>query len=495
MPASEDTVRAAADRSTPGPDGCPSRHWRERGRFTVLLLVVTVTAVMSSLGNPLIPLVADQYDVPLSSAQWVLTAALLAAAVATPVLGRIGTGPRRRPVILAVLALGVLGGLLTALPLGFGALLAGRTLQGVGMALAPLAFAVARDILPAPRQTSSIAWLSVASVTGAGLGFPLTGLAADHLGTVGAFWMGLGFSVVTLLAAIVGLPGADPGQAARVDWLGAVLLGASTFGLLLVLAQGDTWGWASVAVLGALVASLVLLTGCIAWLRRHHNPLVDLRLAAAPGVIGPHVAGTLLCCGMFALFSLVVVVVQLEPVHGFGLGESVMVSGLMLTPYGVTSVLGSRVALRVGRRVSPDLLLPFGTAWFAAALVLLAIWHDTVAQVALAMVIAGLGSGFSLSVIPGVIMRHVPQAETASALSVNHVLRYLGYATGSALAYATLEIFAAEPGEVTEHGFVVTALVGAAVCAVAMVTAAVLAPRQPAAGSAATSAKARSWSR
>jgi MFS family permease len=351
------------------------------------------------------------------------------------------------------------------------------------MTLAPLAFAVARDIIPARRQVSSIAWLSVASVTGAGLGFPLTGLAADHMGATGAFWMGLLFSVVTLLAAITGLPGAEPGRPTPVDWLGAVLLGSSTLGLLLVLAQGDAWGWSSVAVLGTLAASLVLLTGCVAWLRRYRNPLVNLRLAAAPGAIGPNIAGTLLCCGMYALFSLVVVVVQHEPTDGLGLGGSVMVSGLMLTPYALTSVLGSRLALRVGRRISPDLLLPVGTAWFAAALVLLAVWHDTIPQIVTVMVIAGLGSGFSLGVIPGVIMRHVPLAQTSSALSVNHVLRYLGYAGGSALAYASLEIFADTPGVVTEHGFTMTSLIGAAVCVVALVTAAVLAPRAGAARS------------
>jgi predicted MFS family arabinose efflux permease len=441
------------------------------------MLVITVTAVMSSLGNPLIPQVAADHDVPLGRAQWVTTGALLAAAVATPVLGRIGTGPRRRPVVLAVLALGVLGGLLTALPLGFTALIAGRVLQGVGMALAPVAIAVARDVVPPHRQASAIAWLSVASVTGAGLGFPLTGVAADHLGATGAFWMGTAFSGLTLLAALAGFPAGDRGRAAPVDWFGAALLGGSTLGLLLFLAQGGSWGWSSAAALATLLASVALLAGCAAWLLRRDHPLVDLRLAVAPGVVGPNVAGTVLCCGMFALFSLVALVVQHEPAHGVGLGGSVLVSGLMFTPYGLMSVVGSRLALRAGRRVSPDLLLPLGTAWFAAALVLLAAFHATLTQVVLVMVVAGLGSGFSLGVIPGVLLRHVPQAEAGSALSVNHVLRYLGYAAGSALAVASLELFADRTGDITDRGVTATALAGAGLCTVALVASAALAPR------------------
>src|SRR4051812_27497814 len=68
------------------------------------MFIALVVAAVASLGTPLITSVATSFHVSLGSAQWTLTAALLSGAVATPVLGRLGAGPRRRASILATLA-------------------------------------------------------------------------------------------------------------------------------------------------------------------------------------------------------------------------------------------------------------------------------------------------------------------------------------------------------------------------------------------------------
>lgn len=57
-----------------------------------LVFVGLIVAVIGSLGAPLITAVAEEYDVSLAASQWTLTIALLAGAVATPVLGRLGSG-------------------------------------------------------------------------------------------------------------------------------------------------------------------------------------------------------------------------------------------------------------------------------------------------------------------------------------------------------------------------------------------------------------------
>ncbi len=120
----------------------PQRH---RILLFTLCLLTTITAVISSLGAPLIPAIADTYDIAITDAQWALTSALLTAAVATPILGRLGAGSLRRGTIVMGLALVTIGSVLAALPLGFALLVVGRGLQGIGIALVPLALAVARD--------------------------------------------------------------------------------------------------------------------------------------------------------------------------------------------------------------------------------------------------------------------------------------------------------------------------------------------------------------
>jgi low affinity Fe/Cu permease len=68
-------------------------------RFLVAVVVFVglVVAAVGSLGAPLITAVAGHYRVSLAAAQWTLTIALLSGAIATPLLGRFGSGPRRRP--------------------------------------------------------------------------------------------------------------------------------------------------------------------------------------------------------------------------------------------------------------------------------------------------------------------------------------------------------------------------------------------------------------
>ncbi|HEY1644499.1 MAG TPA: hypothetical protein VGG35_27800 [Streptosporangiaceae bacterium] len=114
-----------------------------------MLFIALVVAAVGSPGAPLITSVAADFGVSLASAQWTLTATLLAGAVATPVLGRLGAGPLRRRAVLATLAVVVTGSVLTVAPLGFGWLLAGRAAQGTGLGLTALMMATARDHLSA----------------------------------------------------------------------------------------------------------------------------------------------------------------------------------------------------------------------------------------------------------------------------------------------------------------------------------------------------------
>src|SRR3712207_1736083 len=177
-----------------------------RALVPVLVFVGTVVAVISSLGAPLVPAIAETMRTTLPSAQWSLTATLLVGAVATPVVGRLGDGPHRRGIVLAVLAVVTLGGVLAALPLGLGWLIAGRALQGFGLGLTPLAIATAREALTGERSRRTVAGLSITVVSGMGLGYPLAGLVAELGGVHAAFWAGAGVSAAALVAAAAVLP-------------------------------------------------------------------------------------------------------------------------------------------------------------------------------------------------------------------------------------------------------------------------------------------------
>jgi len=110
------------------------RGWRDAALVPSLVAVGAMVAIISSLGAPLIPTIAAQDHVSLSTAQWLLTAALLTGALVTPVLGRLADGTHQRDVIVLALGVVVLGSVLAAVSNSFVLLVVGRGLQGVGLA-------------------------------------------------------------------------------------------------------------------------------------------------------------------------------------------------------------------------------------------------------------------------------------------------------------------------------------------------------------------------
>ena len=128
-----------------------------------LIYIGMLVAIISSLGAPLIPTVAHVYGVTLSSAQWVLTAALMTGAVVTPIMGRLADGPRQRIVILTTLTLVALGCVISAVSTRFEVLILGRALQGFGLGLLPVNMAIARRHLPFTKAARAIAILSVST--------------------------------------------------------------------------------------------------------------------------------------------------------------------------------------------------------------------------------------------------------------------------------------------------------------------------------------------
>ncbi|MBM7808933.1 MFS family permease [Geodermatophilus bullaregiensis] len=436
-----------------------------RALVAVLVFVGTVVAVISSLGAPLVPAVASATGASLPDAQWSLTATLLVGAVATPVVGRLGDGPHRRRVVLAVLAVVTLGGALAALPLGLGWLVAGRALQGFGLGLTPLAIATAREALTGDRSRSTIAALSVTVVTGVGLGYPLAGLVAELGGVHAAFWAGAAVSAAALVAAAVVLPPPAAAPRRRLDVVGALLLGAGVGGLLLALGEAGTWGWTSPLLWGLAGAAVVALVLWVLWESRTPEPLVDLRLARGRTALTAHSAALLVGLSNYLLLAAVPVLAQAPPADGAGFGTSIVVAGLVLLPFSAASVAGGRLARLLADRAGHARVLPVAAVVQGVAFVLFAVLRTDLWQLFAVMAVAGLGVGAAFAAFPALLVSAVPPSETGSATSLNQVLRYVGFAVGSALT-ATL-LAAATPGSGGSPGaagYTTIAVVGAGVC-------------------------------
>ena len=112
-------------------------HTRYRATFAVILVAVLAYALLQSLVLPVLPTIQANLHTSQSTVTWVLTAYLLAASVATPILGRLGDMMGKRKVLVAVLVLLGAGALLAAVASSIAALVVARAMQGAGGAVLP----------------------------------------------------------------------------------------------------------------------------------------------------------------------------------------------------------------------------------------------------------------------------------------------------------------------------------------------------------------------
>ena len=155
-----------------------------------------------------------------------------------------------------------------------------------------------------------------------------------------------------------------------------------------------------------------------------------------------------------------------------------MVAGLALLPFSAASVLAGRLARLLADRAGRHLVLPAAALVQSVAFLLFGLARTELWQVFLVMAVAGLGVGAAFAAIPALVISTVPSSETGSAMSLNQVLRYVGFAIGSALTATVLAAATPEGAAApSSEGYSAIAVLGFAVCLLTAVVAWLLPPR------------------
>ncbi|WP_116450919.1 MFS transporter [Blastococcus litoris] len=431
-----------------------------------LALGVTTLSLLQSLVVPVLGAIEEQLDVSAAAAGWVLTANLLAAAVFTPVLGRLGDLRGERPVILGILVAVALGTLLAVVTTSLPLLLAGRILQGASYGLFPLSISVLRRELPERRLSVAMSIVSSTLAVGGVAGLVATGLLVGDGGDYRRpFWIGLGVTLVSLLMAHRLLPHRPSSASGRVDWWGALVLGVGLVLLLLPVSQGNAWGWASPAVVGCFAGAVVVLTGWVVLQRRTAQPLVRPAMLADRRTVVPNVAGLMTGIALFASFLAVLQYVQAPPaVTGYGFGASVLEASVVyLLPGGIAGIALAPVAGRVVTRLGALPTLLAGASSGVAGFLLLALLRDEPWLVVVAGLLTQVSVTVAYAALPALVVQAVREDETGVANAVNSIARSVGQALGSTVA-VTLIAAGLDPatGFPGDDVYTQVALVGAA---------------------------------
>jgi EmrB/QacA subfamily drug resistance transporter len=450
----------------------------------VLAFAGIVVALMQTLVIPIVPELPKLLDAPASDTAWAVTATLLAAAVATPVVGRLGDMFGKRRMLLVSIVLLVTGSVVCALSESLVPMIVGRGLQGLAAGVIPLGISIMRDELPAERLGSATALMSASLGVGGALGLPTAALIADNFDWHVLFWSSAGMGVVafTLVSALV--PESRVRTGGRFDFIGGIGMAAGLVCLLLGISKGADWGWGSGTTLGLFVAAVVVLLVWGWWELRVEQPLVDLRTTARRQVLVTNLASIALGVSMFAMSLVLPQLLQLPEQTGYGMGRSMLVAGLVMAPSGLVMMATAPVSAAVSRAKGPKVTLMIGALIVAAGYGLNIVLMSEVWNFVMVSCVIGAGIGFTYGSMPALIMSAVPASETAAANSLNTLMRSIGTSTASALAGVILAQMTTDLGGYalpSENGFKTVLALGAGAALLAFAIASFI-PRQQVAG-------------
>ncbi|WP_306204172.1 MFS transporter [Actinoplanes sp. RD1] len=455
--------------------------FRTRLALPVACYVVLLVSALQTLVVPVVADIRTDLGVSVSAAGWVVTANLLAAAVLTPVLGRLGDLHGRRPVMLGVLTVVLLGSVLAATTASLPLLLVARVAQAAAFGLFPLSIGMLREELPATRLTGAMALVSGMLSVGAGFGLVVTGLLMRDGGDYhDLFWLATAMTAIGL-AGVWSLPRRAGAATGRLDWAGAALLGLGLVLLLLPLEEGNGWGWASARVLGSLAAAAVVLTAFVLFERRVTHPLVSPRMLGHRPLVVANLTGLFLGFAMFAVFLAVSALVQTPPaIAGYGFAATVLAASLVYllpgTAGGVfTAPLGGHLVARFGAKATLVTAAVLAGAGFA----MLAVLHTATWQVIVGALAVNTAVTLGYAALPALLVAHVTPAETGIANSVNSIARSVGMSLGTAFV-VTMTSRNTIPGPVPlprEAQFVTVFVAGAVLAVLAAVMVAWALPR------------------
>lgn len=418
---------------------------RQGAIVAVLAIAGLASSFMFTLVVPIQSKLPELLDSSREDTAWVVTSTLLAAAIITPISGRLGDMYGKRRIVLVLLAVLVLGSVIAALSPGIVGIIVGRTLQGAVVGVVPLGISILRDVLHENRVDTAIALISATLGVGGALGLPISALITERADWHMLFWLAAGMGVVVFVLVLWIVPVSVLRTAGRFDFVGAAGLSIGLLGILLAVSRGGEWGWTSPGVLVLGVGGLVVLVAWAWFELRIPEPLLDLRVAARRPVLLTNIASVAMGFSLFA--SNVVYPQMLElPVATGGFGLSLLAASLVVMPAGIVMMVLSPFSGRLARTVGPKLLLVLGAISLILAYGFTLLFSSEVWHLVAANFLIGAGIGFGYAAMPMLIMRSVPQSETGASNGLNALFRSLGTSTAAAVIGTVLATFTVDAG-------------------------------------------------
>jgi MFS family permease len=384
------------------------------GSLMAALDTLVVSTALSSIRRDL--------SASVEQLEWTVNAYNLSFAVLLITAAALGDRYGRRSFYAIGLGLFAGASALSALAPSIDWLIAARALQGAGAALVlTLGLALLSAAFPPERRGAAIGLFSAVTGIAVAIGPLVGGAIAEGIDWEWIFW--------------VNVP------------TGLALVSAAAFGIVWGLVRGNSAGWDSLEVLGALATGLLLVGGFVARELRAQEPMLPIRLFRSRGFAAGNAAI------FFTLASLFGAVFFFAQMLQTALGYGPFDAGLRLMPWTITfitvaPVVGTLVD-RFGERpfmVGGLTLQALGMSWIA----LIADPGFSYSQFVLPSIVAGIGVSMAIPAAQNSVVGSVALKDVGKAAGANSMMRELGGVFGIAVGVA---VFAAAGSYASANAF------------------------------------------
>jgi EmrB/QacA subfamily drug resistance transporter len=437
---------------------------------TALFMVVLDNLVVSTA----IPVIRVDLGASLQQLEWTVNAYTLTFAVFLLTGAALGDRFGRKRLFMLGIAVFTAASAAAALAPSAEWLIAARAVQGLGSAIVmPLTLTILSAAVPAERRGVALgAWSGIAGLAVA-MGPLVGGAVVSGISWQWIFWLNvpIGLVVLPLATRLAESHGPDK----TLDLPGLALVSAGLFGIVYGLVNGNSDGWSSPSIVGAIAAGAALVAGFVAWELRAREPMLPMRFFRDRAFAAANGASLLMYFGMFGSIFLLTQFFQTSQ------GYSPFQAGLRILPWTAMPMVVAPIAGALSDRIGGRPFMATGLALQAAGLAWIAAVTEPSAGYAsfvVPFVLSGVGMGMFFAPVANVVLSAVRPQEEGKASGTNNAIREVGGVFGVAVLASIFAHYGGYGTPQTFHDGLVPAIwVGAVVVGVGAAIA-LLVPRK-----------------
>ncbi|MGN9838752.1 MFS transporter [Nonomuraea sp. H19] len=337
---------------------------------------------------------------------------------------------RKRLLLIGAVAFGAASAV-TAYAPNAELLIAARALLGVaGATIMPSTLSIIRNVFTEPgERTAAVGIWSGMSAAGYAVGPVVGGLLLDHFWWGSVFLINVPIMLLVLIGGVLVLPESRNPHAGRPDLASVALSFAGVVTVVYAIKEAAHQGVEHADVLVAGVAGVALL-GLFGWRQtRLAEPLIDVRLFRRRAFSASVLTNLLAIFAMSAMMLMFAWYLQLV------LGWSPLQAGLAQLPGGLSGAIGGILAAKLIHYIGRNGVVALGLAMNAGAFLYYTTLGFELNYLTLlpAMVIGGIGIGFTFTVNNDNVLATAPRERAGAAAAVSETAFELGGALGIAI--------------------------------------------------------------